>query len=77
MSPTEMAHDRFQRARYAATHAMNQSEEDYDPRFVAISLQDTADGLMSMATGLHLTYKLLEEVKDLLQRQKVQLGGRP
>lgn len=72
--PTEQARQNFDRAKThsAMAHQISAREKDQEAMYrshSAVSLQEIAEGLGNLTTGLRATYILLEEVKRLLERQ--------
>jgi len=73
--PTESARVHFG---IAQTHsrmahqisAKNSDNEGMYKSHVAIAINELADGLNDLTTGIRATYILLEEVKRLLERQQ-------
>jgi hypothetical protein len=76
MRPTEEAKDHFNTAQMLLRMGESDFKSNGAFRVIQRALQSTVAGLSEMATAQRATYILLEEVKELLQRQNAQLAGR-
>jgi len=74
MKPTEMAQFCFNMASDYASRATDPAKHFSDLTF---AVKKTAEGLSAMSIGLRATYMLLEEVKEMLQRQNASPSRRP
>lgn len=76
MRPTEEAKGHFNTAQTQLRLGESVFSTNQSLRAIQRAFQSTVAGLNEMATAQRATYILLEEVKELLQRQNAQTSGR-
>jgi hypothetical protein len=74
--PTDKAHNSFEFAKNSANN-FNLGTPTPDQKFMFSSLAKIAEGLQHMTKAMRATYILLEEVKELIQRQSGSPPGKP
>ncbi len=76
MRPTEEAKGYFNTAQMQLKLGESVISSNQALRVFQRAFQSTVAGLNEMSTAQRATYILLEEVKELLQRQNAQMSGR-
>lgn len=74
--PTDKASYSFEFAKNSANN-FNLGSVSNDQKFLFTTLAKIAEGLQHMTKGMRATYILLEEVKELIQRQQGSPPGKP
>jgi hypothetical protein len=71
MTPTELAESYFRQAQGSLTRGMLSEKNDSITTAELAGLVNLAEGLVHLSTGVRATYILLEDVKRLLEQQKL------
>lgn len=69
--PTELAESYFRQAQGSFTRGMLSEKNDSTTTSELAGLVNITEGLVHLSTGLRATYILLDEVKRLLEQQKI------